>query len=224
MVRRFLVIVALAFAFVASPVAAGGWAVAEIAALPETIRSGEAITIDIRLLQHGITPVEDGAPSLVATERQTVTKISVDGEKVKDQSGLYRFEVTFPVAGTWKWHVTLLPFDGLTAFPSLQVEQGPASATPAVSADAEPASGDSAVSLEGMEFVPARLEIAVGTAVTWTNNDTVPHQVASPDSLDFEDSAMLKPGESYTFTFTQPGEYKIICGPHPNMGMLMVVR
>jgi plastocyanin len=224
MVRRFLVIAALAFAFVASPAAAGGWALAEIASLPETIRSGEAIAIDIRLLQHGASPVEDGAPSLVATERQTATNITVDGEKVPEQSGVYRFEVTFPVAGTWKWHVTLLPFDGLTAFPSLQVEQGATSATPAANGDTKPSGADSEVSLEAMMFVPSRLEVTAGTAVTWTNNDTVPHQVASPDSLDFEDSAMLDPGESYTFTFTEPGEYKIICGPHPTMGMLMVVR
>ena len=34
--------------------------------------------------------------------------------------------------------------------------------------------------IEGMKFVPERLEVAAGDRVTWTNRDFLPHSVTAP--------------------------------------------
>ena len=51
----------------------------------------------------------------------------------------------------------------------------------------------------------------VGTTVTWTNCDDIPHVCAgkfaqSPDT-----------DGTFSFTFTEPGEYKYFCSLHPHM-------
>jgi plastocyanin len=64
-----------------------------------------------------------------------------------------------------------------------------------------------------------------GTTVTWTNNDSQPHTVTSgsngqPDNK-FNSSPnftpLLNPGQTFSFTFTEAGEYPYYCMLHPNM-------
>src|SRR5688500_4856012 len=47
-------------------------------------------------------------------------------------------------------------------------------------ADAE-GGGGGEVSLEGIAFDPATVTVSKGDTVTWTNNDTVPHDVTGDD-------------------------------------------
>jgi len=73
-----------------------------------------------------------------------------------------------------------------------------------------------------MTFAPKRLEIAAGTAVTWTNNDQLVHTITADDGS--WDSGPIEPGESWSHTFSQPGEFAFHCTPHPFMKAVVVVR
>jgi plastocyanin len=74
-------------------------------------------------------------------------------------------------------------------------------------------------------YSPNPIQVSVGTTVTWTNNDSQPHTVTSgsngqPDNK-FNSSPnftpLLNPGQTFSFTFTEEGEYPYFCTLHPNM-------
>jgi plastocyanin len=80
-------------------------------------------------------------------------------------------------------------------------------------------------SLTTNAFSPNPIQVSVGNTVTWTNNDSQPHTVASgsngqPDNK-FNSSPnfnpLLNPGQTFSFTFTQAGDYPYFCMLHPNM-------
>ena len=50
------------------------------------------------------------------------------------------------------------------------------------------------------------MTIAFGDTVTWTNKDTVAHQVVA-DQAKFTSSPLLQAGQSYSFTFTKSGGF-----------------
>ena len=73
----------------------------------------------------------------------------------------------------------------------------------------------SQVSIQNMSFSPSNIQVAAGTTVTWTNNDTVTHTVTS-DTGAF-DSGNLSPGQTYTHTFSTAGTYTYHCSIHTSM-------
>ena len=62
------------------------------------------------------------------------------------------------------------------------------------------------VSITAAGFVPATASIQTGDTVTWTNSDTRNHQVISQDA-GFA-SPILKPNESFSFTFKDAGRFQ----------------
>ncbi|WP_246207296.1 cupredoxin domain-containing protein [Bradyrhizobium rifense] len=74
----------------------------------------------------------------------------------------------------------------------------------------------SAVSIDNFTFTPQTLTVKVGTTVTWTNKDDIPHGIAS-DNNAFRRSKALDTGDKFAFTFTTPGTYKYFCYVHPHM-------
>ena len=71
------------------------------------------------------------------------------------------------------------------------------------------------VGIAGFAFGPAKLTIAPGQYVTWTNTDDSPHQITLAQSQ--ERSAVLLKGQSHTQAFATAGVYEYTCGLHPNM-------
>jgi len=66
-------------------------------------------------------------------------------------------------------------------------------------------------------FEPATLQVAPGTTVTWTNHDSIIHSVTSgtPDAADGAfDSGFFDQNGTYSFTFTDAGEYAYFCMRH----------
>ena len=61
-----------------------------------------------------------------------------------------------------------------------------------------------------------------GTTVTWTNQDDIPHTVASSQQA-FRSKA-LDTDDKFSFTFTTPGSYKYFCSLHPHMTGTIVVE
>ena len=86
--------------------------------------------------------------------------------------------------------------------------------TPAAAGD-QAGVGASAVGIKDFAFNPATIEVAAGTTVTWTNQDTAPHTATAEDGS--FDTGRLDQGQAGTATFDQPGTYAYICSFHPNM-------
>ena len=74
-------------------------------------------------------------------------------------------------------------------------------------------------------FDPSELTVAAGDTVTVINGDLPPHNfvVADHPELSHPDLAFM-PGESYTVTFDNAGEYEFQCEPHAGAGMKGVIH
>jgi plastocyanin len=80
---------------------------------------------------------------------------------------------------------------------------------------------NNSVMIKDFAFQPNILVVPVGTTVTWTNQDTVQHEVIS-DNGTF-DSGIMMPNDQFTHTFSQPGNYSYYCKIHSYMfGMIQV--
>lgn len=87
----------------------------------------------------------------------------------------------------------------------------------------EPAATDS-VTIKDYAFSPATITVKVGTTVSWTNQDSVRHDVVSDDgSADGPNGPLLAKGETYKFTFAKAGTFSYHCTPHPYMKAKVVV-
>jgi plastocyanin len=79
-----------------------------------------------------------------------------------------------------------------------------------------------AVQIDNFNFTPPTLVVAPGTTVTWTNADDSPHTVREKDGK-FK-SAALDTDDTFSQTFTAPGEYEYFCSIHPRMVGKVVVK
>ncbi|MDF3149288.1 MULTISPECIES: plastocyanin/azurin family copper-binding protein [unclassified Streptomyces] len=80
------------------------------------------------------------------------------------------------------------------------------------------------VAMSGYAFSPTTLTITAGSTVTWTNQDTAPHDVKTTSAPAAFHSPMLNKGGSWSFTFNTPGTYAYYCTVHPNMTARIVVQ
>ncbi len=79
------------------------------------------------------------------------------------------------------------------------------------------------VVIQDASFRPDSLTVPAGTTVTWINRDLVRHTVTSTEGL--FDSGRLGSGESFTYTFEEPGTYDYYCTIHPTMlGTIIVTE
>lgn len=86
---------------------------------------------------------------------------------------------------------------------------------------ATPVVGVSQVEIQNYLFVPARIEVAPGTTVTWTNDDDAPHSITFDDGM--KDSGLFRLGGKFSYTFTTPGTYSYHCSEHPYMVGAVIV-
>jgi len=80
------------------------------------------------------------------------------------------------------------------------------------------------VKIDNFSFGPAELTVSVGTTVTWTNRDDIPHTVVSTDEPKVFKSKVLDTDEKFSFTFTKAGTYQYFCSIHPKMTGRVVVQ
>jgi plastocyanin len=95
-------------------------------------------------------------------------------------------------------------------------------ASPRYSATAEQKAEAAEVKIDNFSFGPAALTVPVGTTVTWTNRDDIPHTVVSTDGV-FK-SKVLDTDEKFSFTFTKAGTYPYFCSIHPKMTAKVIVQ
>jgi plastocyanin len=93
---------------------------------------------------------------------------------------------------------------------------------PATAASTTPLPSTSDVGIQNFAFVPASVTVPAGTTVTWTNQDSAPHQIISDATSLFSTGAIfmsgqLTQGQKFSFTFNTAGTYAYHCGIHPFM-------
>ena len=130
--RRLLLAIGLLL-IVAPAAHAGGWATVELSSTPAGTAPGAPWDVNITVLQHGVTPLNDLNPAVTiangdATKTFAATPTGKPGE--------YRAQVVFPTAGRWTYEID----DGFISeqphtYPAVQI-QGTAPA--AASADSGP--------------------------------------------------------------------------------------
>src|SRR5207248_7538274 len=83
------------------------------------------------------------------------------------------------------------------------------------------ASATTTVQIKRSGFVPAAITINQGDSVTWTNTDTIDHQVVA-NGGSFA-SPILKAGKSWTHTFNHGGTFHYPDSLHPSLKGTVVV-
>ena len=92
-----------------------------------------------------------------------------------------------------------------------------ATSTPAATPTTE-AMKEGGVSSDIVNFTHQDLVVSVGTTITWVNRDSASHtSTATAGSALRWNSRRLRTGESFTFTFNEPGTYPYRCSIHPSM-------
>jgi plastocyanin len=84
-------------------------------------------------------------------------------------------------------------------------------------------SGPPTISMHDLRFHPAHVSVKVGQRVTWTNDDTVDHNVTAKSGAKFMSQA-FGGGGKYTYTPRSPGTITYVCTLHPGMNGTLVVK
>jgi plastocyanin len=78
-----------------------------------------------------------------------------------------------------------------------------------------PAQAGMQAEIKQFRFSPDLIEVAVGTTVTWTNQDGAQHSVTRQGGG--FDSGLFQQGGTFSYTFDQPGTYDYVCTRHSSM-------
>ena len=85
------------------------------------------------------------------------------------------------------------------------------------------------VDIKDLAYSPITIQVSQGDTVTWTNSEEImPHDVTSGTLGQAElgqlfGSEILMPGQSFTATFPEPGEFVYLCKLHPAMTGVVIV-
>jgi plastocyanin len=91
------------------------------------------------------------------------------------------------------------------------------------SSSAAPAS-QTTVGMKNIKFQPEAIRVKAGQEITWTNDESVPHDVAATSGADFKSETFGK-GGTFKFTPTKAGTIEYECTLHPGMdGKIEVVE
>ena len=87
--------------------------------------------------------------------------------------------------------------------------------------------GDPGCAESGSCFLPSQVTVGVGDTVTWTNDSSVIHTVTSGNPEDGPDGTfdchIVMSGDSFSYTFTETGQYNYFCSIHPWMQGIVTV-
>jgi hypothetical protein len=117
--RALLILAAVSTLALAGTATAGGWATVQLSSLPNGLAVGQPWIVDVRVLQHGRTPLAGVKPMITIRKAAAVRRASAGSPAVltfparrTDRVGVYRARIVFPTAGTWRISV----YDGFTAY------------------------------------------------------------------------------------------------------------
>jgi plastocyanin len=78
------------------------------------------------------------------------------------------------------------------------------------------------VKIDNFSFGPGTLTVPVGTTITWTNRDDIPHTVVSTDGV-FK-SKVLDTDDKFSYIFSKAGTFPYFCSIHPKMTGKVIVQ
>ena len=80
------------------------------------------------------------------------------------------------------------------------------------------------VRIEKMKFVPQEIKIKAGDTVVWKSYEKRGYHTVWFKDEGVEESEPMFMDESWQRKFDKQGEFKYICGPHPEMTGIVVVE
>jgi plastocyanin len=83
--------------------------------------------------------------------------------------------------------------------------------------------GGGSVTMKSIKFNPATVKVKAGDTVTWTNEDSVGHDVTNK-SFKSGSAGGIEPGQSFKHKFAKAGTFKYVCTVHPGMQGTVVVK
>ena len=89
--------------------------------------------------------------------------------------------------------------------------------------------GGTEVSMASVQFEPKDLTVKAGETITFTNNESIPHDVhkTSGPGEDFASGPPggMQEGDTFELTLDQPGKYEYVCNVHaPGMAGTITVK
>jgi hypothetical protein len=96
---------------------AGGWATVELSSTPDGLQPGATWNVEVKVLQHGRTPLSDVHPSVTITSGDATRTFA---STPTGTPGVHRASVRFPQAGRWSYVID----DGFTmrhSYPPVQI-------------------------------------------------------------------------------------------------------
>ena len=100
---------------------------------------------------------------------------------------------------------------------SSSTTKAPAPATtPSSGGGSSSSSGPVAVKMQNIAFAPKSVTVKGGQKITWTNEDTVDHNVTSQSGETIQSSNFGK-GGTFSFTPKKAGTISYVCTIHPGM-------
>jgi plastocyanin len=100
---------------------------------------------------------------------------------------------------------------------------GASSSAPASTAAAASSGGGVTIKMQNIAFDPKAVTVKVGQKVTWTNEDTVDHNVTSQSGETIKSDNFGK-GGTFSFTPKTAGTIKYVCTIHPGMTATLTVQ
>ena len=83
--------------------------------------------------------------------------------------------------------------------------------------------GNQMIHQQGRVFGPDSVTVKKGDALTFLNDDTIPHNIMSASKGNEFNLGSQGPGMSTDVTFKEPGDVQVICAIHPRMKMMVKV-
>ena len=192
-----------------------------------------AFNADIKDFAHQDITVPVGT-TVAWTNRDGVAHTTTEGSdpEIWDSFALQpgqSFSFTFTEAGTFNYfcaiHLTMRATVTVTAQQAqAETPTREAVATPEAASTATlvpQAAAATTASADIVDFDHRSLTVPAGTMVTWTNRGDFIHTTTSVDNL--WDSDFLEGGQTFSFTFSQPGTYDYFCNLHPEMTATITV-
>jgi YVTN family beta-propeller protein len=172
-------------------------------------------TVAVGKFPHWAAPTADGDTAYVTNEgANSVTVVNVQKQEVL---------ATIPV-GAAPRKIVIQPAPASKAGAFRRVAAQAASLT--AQAGSAPVVGAAGAGIGGIQikdfaFAPATIKVGVGEALTWMNNDSIPHTSTSADNR--WNSGPIQPGASFKVAFDKAGTYQYHCSIHPFMQATVVV-
>ena len=170
--------------------------------------------------------IKDGSMKVASGEWQEL-RLEVSGESLRGflngQLVVEATDATYKAGrvGLWTKADSVTCFDDVVVTP--RVAGSAASAATAVARTGIPSTTPARsgrVSMGDNFFAPDELVVAAGATVTWEIvSGDAQHDVVSVDKFFQSNSPMGRGGDTFSYTFTSPGEYKYVCSYHINEGM-----